>query len=378
MVCALTPNPHTTMKGKPKLKDTILKYNAKPQTILKVLGELVQIEDKEGIIWSLLELLDGTNTYKSVFEKLNYQYPHLNSALVEQYIEQFVELNILEDATLMIHDMLDEYTMERWSRNIEFFGSIARYGDNKFVYQRKIKESKLCILGCGGLGTHLLLDSTAAGFTNITIVDFDKVELSNLNRQILYHEDDIGTSKVLQARKRALQFSKRANVKAIETWLDSQEKIESVITGHDLVMCVADKPTNAIGYWLNEACVNQQIPFINGGLHIRRGTFYSVVPTQSGCVACWKQSLSQQGRHLASLIVEKSKEHDVDYQFPAPAMVAVVAGCMVAEALKLITGMQPPALTNRLKEFSFDNMSIETREIWEKQPDCSVCGPANN
>jgi len=59
-------------------------------------------------------------------------------------------------------------------------------------------------------------------------------------------------------------------------------------------------------------------------------------------------------------------------------MVAVVAGCMVAEALKLITGLQPPTLTNKLKEFSFDKMNVATRETWEKQPDCSMCSSINN
>ena len=137
-----------------------------------------------------------------------------------------------------------------------------------------------------------------------------------------------------------------------------------------------------MGYWLNGACVSQRIRFINGGLHIRRAAFYSVVPAQTGCVACWKQSLGQQGNDLASAIIDVNKKYDVDYQTTfvptIVALVAVVAGCMVAEALKLITGLQPPALTNKLKEFSFDNMSVETRETWEKQPDCPVCGSINN
>lgn len=166
------------MQGKPKVKGTIRKYRIEYHTILNIHGELAQIEDKEGIIWSLLELLDGKHTYEKILKKLTGRYPHLNNEIVEQYIRQFVALAILEDATLTAHAILDEYTMERWSRNIEFFGSIAKYGDNKFVYQKKIKEAKICLLGCGGLGTHLLFDLTATGFTNITIVDFDKIELS--------------------------------------------------------------------------------------------------------------------------------------------------------------------------------------------------------
>ena len=109
------------------------------------------------------------------------------------------------------------------------------------------------------------------------------------------------------------------------------------------------------------------------GLDIRRGVFYTVLPGQSGCVECWKLSLKQQDKTIASSIIELNKELDTDYSIPAPAMVAVVARCMIAEALKLVTGLQPPALTNKLKEFRFDHMTIETCETWERQPDCPVC-----
>jgi len=365
------------MRGNPSIKQTILKYRVNDETILKINGQFAQIEDKDGIIWSLLELLDGKLTYAQVIKKLTSQYSHLDSETIEEYIKQFAELRLLEDVTLTADEILDDYTAERWSRNIEFFGSMAEYGDNKFAYQRKIQEAKVCLLGCGGVGTHILFDLAALGFQDITIVDFDKIELANLNRQILYQEDDIGKSKVHQAKKRILQFSKKANIHAIEAYLDSAEKIAPIIDGHDLVICVVDRPRYYLIDWLNSACVHKYIPFIHGGVDIRRTIFYSVVPGKSGCVECWKQGAIHQGDTTSLRVADLNRELDINYSIPIPAMVVLVtlqAGCMVAEALKLITGLQPPALTNKLKEFRFDDMMIETCETWERQPDCPVCG----
>ncbi len=363
------------MQGSPILKQTILKCRVKDDTILRVNGQLIQIADKEGTIWSLLELLDGQYTVSQIITKTISKHPELSHTIVQEYLNQLKDLALLEDASLTAEGILDSYSIERWSRNIEFWGSMVAYGDNKFTYQKKIKDAKICLLGCGGLGTHLLFDLVATGFSNVTIVDFDTIELANLNRQILYHEDDIGKSKVHQAKKRILQFYKHANIRAIEARLDSTERVASVVADHDLVICVADKPRAHIIYWLNEGCIKEKVPYINGGIDIRRGIFYSVLPGKSGCMMCWKQTLSKEANDPA--VVVNNLERQIDYSIPAPAMTALVSavtGCIISEAIKLVTGLQPPALTNKLKAFRFDDMMIETCETWEKQPECSVCG----
>ncbi len=80
---------------------------------------------------------------------------------------------------------------------------------------------------------------------------------------------------------------------------------------------------------------------------------------------------------LAAAVIEEGKSADIDYHAPAPAfvpMVAVAAGYVVSEAVKLLTGFQPSALSNKLKAFCFDRMSIDTLEEWQKNEHCSVCG----
>ncbi len=364
------------MKGLPKFKDTILKYRSANKTLLRVNGQIATIEDDSGIIWALINKIDGTLKYEEIIDKVVNDFPEANEEDLKEYIQQFDSFHFLENASLSYEGILNDYERDRWSRNIEFFGSISAYNENKFEFQKQLGTAKICLLGCGGLGTHILLDLAAVGFGNITIVDFDTIELSNLNRQVLYKEEDIGKKKVHQAKKRVLDFNSTANVTAIEARLDSKEKIESIIKGHDIVICVADKPRNHLIDWLNAACVGLDIPYINGGLDIRRAVFYSVIPKKTGCTECWRESVNKTDVTAAS-VIDLHKELDIDYAIPAPAMVtlvAVTAGCMVSEALKIVTNVQEAELTNKLKEFKFDDISIDICEEWEKHNDCKICG----
>ncbi|MEM7173784.1 MAG: ThiF family adenylyltransferase [Bacteroidota bacterium] len=158
---------------------------------------------------------------------------------------------------------------------------------------KKIQEAKLFLLDCGGLGTHLLFDLAATSFQYITIVVFDTIELSNLNRQVLYHESDIGKVKVHQAKKRILEFVPRARVHAIEPSFDSTQKV----------------------------------PFINDCLDIRIGSFYTVLSGKSECVHCWKESIKQQFSQLTTMIIDKNKELDVNHSTSTPSPAMVGFGC---------------------------------------------------
>lgn len=217
------------------------------------------------------------------------------------------------------------------------------------------------------------MELAALGVGGLTIVDFDTIELSNLNRQILYREDDIGSKKVFKARENILKFNSEINIKAIEKRIGCSADIMSIVRGHDLVICAADKPRHHIIKWLNKACCSLGVPYINGGLDIRNAIFYSVIPGESGCTECWKNSLAQDNKQ----IINADDETGNDYSVPAPALsalVSVATGVMVCEAIKILTGLQPPALINNLKSFSFDNLMITNNETWERCLTCDCCG----
>ncbi|WP_247268930.1 MULTISPECIES: HesA/MoeB/ThiF family protein [Pseudomonas] len=358
------------------LKPTIIPFKLDGQVVLRFNGQYAKIPDTHGAVWEFVKALDGRTPYEELITQVAVRYPAVDQDEIRSVAQDLIKYRLVESPDAFQTTSLSDHDRIRFSRNIDFFGSMAAVGENKFSHQEKLRAARVCVLGCGGLGTHILFDLVALGVHHLTILDFDTIELSNLNRQILYKETDVGMPKVATARRRLLEFNSHLDITAHETRLQSAQDVAGIVRGHDIVICVADKPANYMADWLNEACVEQGVPFISGGLDVRRSVFYSVVPGSSGCGACWLTSARNKSS-LVNSVSTMAKQHDITYEHPGPALVtlvAVTAGMMVSETVKIITGCQPPQLTNKLKEFTFDDLDVSVAEVWQQNPDCTVCG----
>ncbi|MDY2565589.1 ThiF family adenylyltransferase [Pseudomonas syringae] len=357
------------------LKPTVIPFKLDGQVVLRFNGQYAKIPDPHGAIWALTASLNGHTPLDELIVTVSEAHPDVSEEDIRSVAQDLINYRLVEAPDAFKTTSLSEHDRARFSRNIDFFGSMAAVDENKFVYQERLRKAKVCVLGCGGLGTHILYDLVALGIHHLTILDFDYIELSNLNRQILYKEADIGSQKVETAKRRLLEFNSHLEINAHAARIESAQDIASVVRGHDIVICVADKPANYMADWLNEACVGLGIPFVTGGLDVRRSIFYSVVPGTSGCGACWLTSARHKS-NLVNSISTMAKHDNITYEHPAPAfvtLVAVTAGMIVSEAVKMITGCQPPQLNNKLKEFTFDDLSVNIAEVWDKKPDCEVC-----
>lgn len=355
-----------------KLKNIVLVYKLNNSISIRYNSEIINIMDEKGDISFLFSLLNGQYSELEIVNLFYKKYPDLSQDLIVDYLNTLKELNVVE---YVYPNKFEEYYSKRWSRNFDFFSSVSTtFGENKYEYQDQIFNSKICLLGCGGLGSHILYELAAVGFLNITIVDFDKIELSNLNRQILYKESDLGQNKVLTACENIKKFSSKININPIEMRISSEDDIINIITGHDLVICVADKPRDKIIDWLNKACIATNIPYINGGLDLSKASFYSVIPFISGCADCWRHSISDT---LQEDILNIDINDSIDYMTPAPALsplVSVAAGIMVMEAIKIVTSISQPSLLNKLNIFDFSSFQIYVAEQWNKVQTCKTCG----
>jgi molybdopterin/thiamine biosynthesis adenylyltransferase len=358
-----------------KLKSTVLPFYLGDKVVLQFNSQYYKIPDPTGKISALTRAFDGTRSLDAILSAITTDCTEDEAATIRNAARDYIEHKLVESVDHNVSRLLTPRDQQRFSRNIDFFGSMTRPTENKFAYQEKIRDSKVCVLGCGGLGTHILFDLAAIGVHDLTIVDFDTIEISNLNRQILYRESDIGADKVTTAKARLLEFNSALNIDAHHKRLESSADIETLVKGHDVVICVADKPANYVAAWLNAACIAQSVPFVTGGLDTRRSVFYSVIPGYSGCVRCW-MATARGNNPLFETISTASKRDDITYSAPAPAfvtLVAVTAGMMTSEAVKIITQCQPPQLTDKLKEFKFDDLSVAVAETWSRRPDCEVC-----
>jgi len=225
--------------------------------------------------------------------------------------------------------------------------------------QVKLKQASVLLIGAGGLGSPLSLYLAAAGVGRIGIVDFDVVDESNLQRQIIHGTSDVGRPKLESARARLREVNPLITIETYETRLTSENAIELFRT-YDIVADGTDNfPTR---YLVNDACVLTGKPNVYGSIFRFEGQA-SVFATEGGpCYRCLYPEPPPAG------LVPSCAEGGVLGVLPG-----IVGTIQAAEVIKLILGVGNP-LIGRLLLFDALAMSFRTLKL-RKDPGCPVCGP---
>lgn len=241
--------------------------------------------------------------------------------------------------------MLTSGELQRYDRQI-MMEEIGEKG------QEKLKAAKLVVAGVGGLGSPISIYLAAAGIGHIRIVDHDTVELSNLNRQVLHWDDDIGKKKVDSAREKLTRLNPSVKVEVLHETI-ADDNVLDLVDGFDAIVDAMDNlPTR---YLLNKAAVKKQIPFFHGAVSGLEGRAMTIIPGKSACLRClYRGPIPQE-------------------KFPVIGVTpAVIASVQATEAIKYIVGMGE-LLTNTL--FIYDGMNMEFHRFTIRQnPECDHCG----
>ena len=220
--------------------------------------------------------------------------------------------------------------------------------------QKKLKSSHAIITGIGGLGCASAIYLTAAGVGRITIVDFDVVELSNLNRQVLYWEEDIGKKKVVVAQRKLSKLNLGTEIIPIFAKITGKN-VFSIVDGAQVVVDGLDN--FATRMLVNASCVKHKIPYIHGGVSRFRGLITTIIPGETPCLACLYPEGSPGGKGLGVL-----------------GMVpGLVANLQSLEAIKIMIG-HGPSLAGRLLRFNGNDMKFRIDDI-KRNESCKVCSP---
>jgi adenylyltransferase/sulfurtransferase len=223
--------------------------------------------------------------------------------------------------------------------------------------QRKLLESKVLIIGAGGLGSPSAVYLALAGVGTIGIADFDVVDISNLQRQILHHSDDVGRPKVQSALDAIKEYNPDTNVVLHETWLTSENAME-IVSQYDVVVNGADNFPSR--YLINDACYLAGKPLVDGSILIFDGQATVFMPGQ-GCYRCLFPSPPPPG------MVPNCAEAGV-----LGALTGLVGSIQAVETLKLIMGIGE-SLTSRL--LLIDGLSMDFRQVRiPHNPKCPLCG----
>jgi len=224
--------------------------------------------------------------------------------------------------------------------------------------QLKLKQAKVLCIGTGGLGAPLGLYLAAAGVGRIGLVDFDSVDLTNLQRQILFGTDDIGRPKIEAATDRLRNLNPDIQIDRFETRLTSENALD-ILKNYDIVVDGTDNfPTR---YLVNDACVILGKPNVYGSIFRFEGQITIFGAPGGPCYRCLYPEPPPPG------LVPSCAEGGVLGVLPG-----IVGAIQAAETLKLIIGKGEPLIGRLLL---FDALAMRFRELkLRKNPECPVCG----
>ena len=245
---------------------------------------------------------------------------------------------------------LSQKELDRFSRQVmlEEIG----YGG-----QLKLKNSKICVVGTGGLGNPITSRLAAMGVGSLRIVDRDVIELSNLHRQTMFDEDDVGQVKVEVAAKKLQKLNPECKIEALGISVNEYTADEA-ISGCHVVIDALDS-VNA-RYALNKACVKQNIPFVTGAAVGVSGQAFTILPKQSACYYCMFPDLNEDTMPTCSL------------EGVHPSILSLVGGIEVAEAVKIILNKKP-SLSERILHIDLENLDFSYTKTF-KVDECPICG----
>jgi len=245
---------------------------------------------------------------------------------------------------------LSEKELDRYSRQI-MLEEIGYQG------QLKLKQASICVVGVGGLGNPIVTRLAAMGVGKIRIVDRDVIELSNLHRQTMFNEDDIGQVKVETAAKKLRKLNQDIVIEELPVSINDYTALD-VVDGCDVVIDALDS-VNA-RYSLNKACIEKKIPFVTGAAVGVTGQSFTILPNETACYHCLFPALDEDSMPTCSI------------EGVHPSILSIIGGIEVSEAVKIITGKEPN-LKDKVLHVDLENLVFNFTKVSRVQ-ECSVCG----
>ncbi len=215
--------------------------------------------------------------------------------------------------------------------------------------QQKLKKAKVVVAGVGGLGSAALSYLAVAGVGKIRVIDGDKVELSNLNRQIVHGDKDIGRAKVDSAKRKLQSLNPDIEVEALNETI-TEDNVFELVGDYAIVDAMDNLPAR---YLLNRAALRENLPLFHGAVYGFEGRATTIIPGKTSCLRCLYQGV-------------------IPGKIPVVGVTPAVIGCIQAtEVIKYFLGIGE-LLMDRL--LIYDGLSMRFSEVkLKKDPNCCEC-----
>ena len=329
-------------------------------------GEGVVMPNVSAFDYQLLLLLDGALTITEITAQLNAHKITCSEIDVIHALHALDEQRLLED-----HSIASNMPEERYNRQALFFAAMQKRGMPYASHiQERLQRSHIVLFGLGGFGSHLFYEFAAMGVGKLTLVDYECVEISNLNRQILYNEADVGKSKLDAAREKSRFMNSSIEYVFIEKKISSSDDFSQTMAGADLAVLVADNPREHIFAWINHAAYQCHVPvlFSLGASQesIRIGPL--VVPGKTACFNCSMPGVKLSGEDALVQFINRRHHHGIIIPH-----LMIASGMMGLESIKHLTGYGNCRLYNHRIFLDVNTYETRTQEISPRK-NCEYCG----
>lgn len=334
-----------------------------------VSGIPVSVSDPDGWVWALLGALDGTRTVDEIIVKLVERFPTKSDLEVLADLGKLVRAGYVED-TEPEPDALTARSNDRHSRTTALWGWMdPAPRSSSWNTQLSLRQARVVVVGVGGVGCSAALALAQSGVGELHLVEPDVVTMSNLVRQVLYVEQDLGRPKVDVAVERLRGYNSDVAVTGEALAVTGPVKLAELARRFDLMVLTVDQP-HGIRSWANDACEKAGTPWVHSGYS---GSVVSMGLYRPGagrpCYACTTAPASEDPGWPVDSTQPQSLPSEA-----GNAVSAGIAGSMAANAVKsLITGV-PEMPANREYAFNLVTLDSSVRVVDEPGPDCPTCG----
>jgi molybdopterin-synthase adenylyltransferase len=334
-----------------------------------VRGIATEVHDPDGWVWELLRSLDGSRTVDQAVTDLAGEFPARSTDEIRRAVEDLVRAGYVEDVGAQAPDELSTTDRDRYGRG----NALMSWMDltprpTGWDAQLRLLRARVVVVGLGGVGGAAALALATSGVGRLHCVDHDVVELSNLNRQLLFTERDLGRPKVEVATERLREYNSTVTVSGQRRAVDGQEALRELAEGSDVLLLAADRP-QPIRRWANRACLAAGVAWVCGGYHGPQVSVGLYRPDGGPCHECARPG--GQHRRARPLWETATRVH------AANAVTANVTGLLAAHAvMSLITGV--PALRTNCR-YGFNLVTLQdgfAEGPRTARPDCPACGRA--
>ena len=225
--------------------------------------------------------------------------------------------------------------------------------------QIRLQQAKVLVIGAGALGSAALMYLAAAGVGTIGVADYDKVELSNLQRQIIHRTDRVGTGKTASAKKTILEINPDIDVVLHPIKLTA-DNIQEIISPYDFIIDGTDRFESK--FLINDACVLSRKPYVHAGVVRFEGQAMTYVPEKGPCLRC-----------LLGSVPPASETMTCSQAGVLGAVTGILGSIQALETIKYLLG-NGDLLTGRILNFDGLKMNFHITNIPASSPHCSVCG----